>query len=70
MRQLILYVIIAVAMWYFKSELFFDKNTHKLKEFGLENNKTIFYYPLVVVFLAIVLFYIFEILNLKKNKII
>ena len=57
---LLFYIISAIAIWYSKPSLFFKENGD-LKEFGLENEKTIFYYPIVMVFMAIIIFYISEI---------
>ena len=57
---LLFYIILAVAVWYIKPTLFFT-DEGDLKEFGLEDGKTIFYYPIVMVFMAIIIFYISEI---------
>jgi hypothetical protein len=60
---LAVYVLIALALWYSKTPLMFDPATGKLREFGVGYSKTIFYYPLVLVFVAMVLFYIHQVVG-------
>lgn len=57
---LLVYVGLAIGIWYMKPSLFFKENGN-LKQFGLENDNTIFYYPIVMIFMAIIIFYISEI---------
>tara|TARA_B100000242_G_C43054660_1_gene493280 strand:- start:3918 stop:4070 length:153 start_codon:yes stop_codon:yes gene_type:complete len=42
----------------------------QVKEFGVGKNKSIFCYNIVILFLAIIMFYVFEIYWLKKNNFI
>ena len=61
-----IYISISVGLYYLKPELMFDND--KVKKFGLGYGKTIFSYQLVLIFLAFILFYIFEIMWLRKNN--
>ena len=63
---IIAYISISIAIYYLKPELMFDKNN--VKKFGLGYGKTVFSYQLVLIFLAFILFYIFEIVWLRKNN--
>ena len=63
---IIIYLGISMMIWYYKPNIIFNnKNT---KKFGTGYKKTIFSYHIVLIFLAIVLFYIFEIIWSKKNN--
>ena len=54
--SVIAYLLIAFFIWMQKPSLIFDKNKN-IKKFGVGSNKTIFYYPLVLIVLAIVLYF-------------
>ena len=43
---------------------------NKPKEFGVGQNKSIFSYNISIIFIAIIMFYIFEIYWLKRNNFI
>lgn len=64
---LAIYVFIAIALWYSKTPLMFDPTTGHIREFGVGYSKTIFYYPLVLVFVAMILFYIHQISNSSSS---
>ena len=49
-----------------KPDIMFDKDN--VKKFGLGYGKTVFSYQLVLIFIAFLLFYIFELMWLKKNN--
>lgn len=51
-----LYLVIAVSLYLLKPKIMFQNN--KMKQFGVGKSKTIFYYPLVIVLFAIVLYII------------
>jgi len=57
-----IYLIVAYVIWLYKPTVFF-KDDGGLKSFGLRENETIFYYPLTMIFLSIILFYLFELKN-------
>jgi len=57
-----IYVIVSYIIWIYKPSIFFDTNG-QIKSFGLGENQTVFYYPLILIFLSIIIFYIFELNN-------
>ena len=63
---ILLYLGIALLIWYYKPNIVFNKN--KTKNFGTGYKKSVFSYPIILVFLSILLFYIFEIIWSKKNN--
>ena len=65
---IIVYIFIALIIYYYKPNIIFNKN--KLREFGIGSSKTVFCYPIVLIIIAILLFYIFEIILLKKNNLL
>lgn len=58
-----IYLIISIYIWIQKPQIIFQQN--KLKAFGIGNNKTIFYYPLLLIILAIFCYSLM--LNFKIN---
>lgn len=52
----VLYLFISVSLYLLKPKIMFQSN--KMKQFGVGKSKTIFYYPLVIVLVAIVLYII------------
>ena len=60
------YLGISLLLWYYKPAIIFDNN--KTKIFGTGYKKTVFSYHIVIIFLAIILFYIFEVIKKKKNN--
>ena len=65
---ILVYLFISIIIWYYKPKIIF--NQKKTKNFGTGYNKTVFSYHVVLIFLAILLFYIFEIIWSKKNNFI
>ena len=65
---ILFYITISLLIYYYKPSIIFNKN--KLREFGVGKTKTIFYYPLVIIVIAILLFYLLEIFMLKKNNLL
>lgn len=63
---IVIYVVICLGIWYTKPKLMFNDN--QVKPYGIGKNKTLFSYQLVTVMLALLLFYIFEIVTAKKNN--
>ncbi len=63
---IIVYVAVCLSLWYKKPTIMFDGDN--VIPFGLGNGKTLFNYYIVVILIAIVLFYMYEIIMLKKNN--
>lgn len=63
---IIVYIALSLLIYYLKPELMF--NNKSVKKFGLGYGKTVFSYQLVLIFLSFILFYIFEIVWLRKNN--
>ena len=61
-----IYLAISVFVWIQKPKLMFNNNN--IKSFGIGVNKTIFYYPLVMIVFAIIIYSIF--LNLFNDTIL
>ena len=61
--SIIIYLAISVFIWIQKPKLMFHNNN--IKSFGIGVNKTIFYYPLVMIVLAIIIYSVF--LNLFND---
>ena len=64
--SVIVYLTISIAIWIIKPPLIFDEKKN-IKQFGVGNKKTIFYYPLILIVLAIILYLIFYSLYLRKG---
>ena len=64
--SIIIYLAISIFMWTQKPKLMFNNNN--IKSFGIGVNKTIFYYPLVMIVLAIIIYSIS--LNLFNDTIL
>jgi len=62
-----IYIIISVLIWKLKPSLMFKDGV--MKEFGIGQNKTVFAYPIVIIFFAILLFFLFEIMMLYKTNL-
>lgn len=63
---IVIYTVICLGIWYAKPKLMFNDN--QVKPYGIGKNKTLFSYQLVTIILALLLFYIFEIITAKKNN--
>ena len=64
--SIILFIVISVIIWIKKPKCIFD-NDNNLKKFGIGNNKTIFYFPFVLIVLAIIIYFIFFSFYLRKS---
>lgn len=62
------YILFCIGLWYVKPKLMFKNK--KMKKFGVGSNKTVFNYQIVIIVSALILFYLFEIVWLKKNNFI
>lgn len=63
---IITYLLSGIFIWIQKPSIMFDSNG-KMKNFGVGPTKTIFYYPLILIILSILLFSIFNNLYLRKS---
>ena len=63
---IILFIIISIIIWIKKPKLIFNKNG-KMRNYGIGPGKTVFYFPIVIIFLAITIYYIFLNLYLRKS---
>ena len=59
---IIIYLVVAYLIWHVKPLVFFDEDGD-MKTFGLGDDETVFYYPLILIFISIIVFYIFELKN-------
>ena len=66
--SVIVYLFIALAIWIKKPKIMFN-DEKKIKNFGIGRNKTIFYYPVVLIILAIFTFTIFNNIYLRQSLI-
>ena len=60
------YIMSSLFIWHMKPKLMFKDN--KVIKFGIGKGKTIFNFYIVNIFVAIIMFYLFEIVWLKKNN--
>ena len=63
---IVTYIVICLAIWYAKPKLMFNEN--QVKPHGVGKNKTLFSYQIVTIMIALILFYVFEIITAKKNN--
>ena len=63
---IIIYIFISYLIWNLKPKIMFQNG--KMKQFGIGKQKSIFNYQIVVIFLAIFLFYFYEIYWVKINN--
>ena len=63
---ILFYLITAFILYKIKPTLMFNGN--KIKEFGLGYGKTVFNYHIVLIFSSLIIFYIFELILVKKNN--
>lgn len=61
---IITYILISLLIYNLKPDIMFDKNG-TMKQFGVGKNKTVIYFPFVLIVLAII---IFLIINICRNK--
>jgi len=63
---IILFIIISIIIWIKKPKLVFDTNGN-MRNFGIGEKKTVFYFPIIIIFIAISIYYIFLNLYLRKS---
>ena len=59
---IIIYLVTGYLIWSIKPLIFFDEDGD-MKTFGLGEDETVFYYLLILIFISIIVFYIFELKN-------
>jgi hypothetical protein len=64
-----IYLLLGVLIWKMKPRIMFD-NEGKMKQFGIGNKKSVFAFPMMVIILAIIIFYLFEIRMLYKANLV
>lgn len=62
--SLILYFIFALILWFIKPSFMFDDDKN-MRQFGTGKNKTIFYYPLALIVIAMIIYFISLQISLK-----
>ena len=63
--SVIIYLMVSLYIWIQKPSLFFDNN--KIKQFGIGYGKSIFYYPFIMIILAISIYFIFYSIYLRNS---
>ena len=63
---ILIYLAISILIWYYKPKMIFNEKS--TKNFGTGYNKTVFSYHIVLIFLALILFYIYEVIWSKRNN--
>jgi hypothetical protein len=66
---ILVYIVICVLIWKMKPKFMFGVDGN-MKNFGIGYNKSIFAYPITVIILAILMFYIYEIILLYKANLV
>jgi len=67
-NSLKVYIIIIIMIIYFKPNFLYDKKQKQFRSFGLDKNSTIFSLPVLSIFLAIIIYFIFSVID-KYNYI-
>lgn len=52
---IILYIAVSVVLWLLKPSIMFHSNG-SIKSFGVNKDETIFFYPIVLIFIAIIIY--------------
>jgi hypothetical protein len=55
---LIVYIAVGLLLWVMKPSLMFQSNG-SIKSFGVNEDETIFFFPIVLIFIAIIIYIIF-----------
>ena len=64
--SIICFLVLGVVLWTKKPSIMFDSDG-KMLPFGTGKNKTVFYYPFVVLVMSIIIFFCFNLLFLRKG---
>jgi len=65
---LFFYILICLSIWYAKPSIMFTSDG-KMRHFGTGRELSIFSYPVAIIYIAIIGFYIFEIYMLKLTNL-
>ena len=66
--SIIVFLFLSILLWIKKPKLIFDSDK-KMRQFGTGKNKTIFYYPFIILIIAILTYYFFNMLYLSKKRL-
>jgi hypothetical protein len=64
-----IYICISVGLYFLKPKIMFNSDG-TMKKFGIGYDKTIFYYPYIIIIIALVLYIIGQSLSLKNDRLI
>lgn len=53
---LIIYILFSVYIWHLKPKIMFNQTDKTMKAFGLGINKTILYYPIIIIIIGILIY--------------
>ncbi len=68
--SIVIFTTIAITIQYFKPSVMFNENG-LMREFGVGyKNKTVFYYPIVLIFIAVVVYILVNLSYLKYANIL
>ena len=68
--SIVIFIVIAITIQYYKPSVMFNEKG-EMREFGVGNDKkTVFYFPIVLVFIALITFSLVNLTYLKYNNII
>jgi hypothetical protein len=68
--SIVIFIVVAITLQYYKPSVMFDEKG-EMREFGVGNEKkTVFYYPIVLIFVAVISFILVNLTYLKYNNII
>lgn len=63
------YILIVVIVYISKPLLIYDDINNKFKEFGLDENKSIIAFPVLVILLSIVVYFVMKIIMKMEIKL-
>jgi hypothetical protein len=64
-----IFIAISITLWYYKPTIMFNDDG-KMKLFGTGENKTVFYYPVVVIFIGMITYIVVNSIYLRQNNMI
>jgi hypothetical protein len=67
--SILLFTGLAIGLWYIKPDVMFEEDG-KMKVFGTGEGKTVFYYPIILMFIGMITFIIVNSIYLRQNNII
>ena len=67
--QIIIYVVILLLIYVTKPKIIYDENKQKFKDFGSNNDQTLFSLPVISISLALFIYLIFNQFSNSTNNI-